>query len=71
MPPEELQLRYEVKRNPDVGFHVTFYPTNLGIEQEVHHGIDVSNLSDIAEYLPIAREQMLLALEQSFPGAYK
>ena len=68
---EVLQIQYKVTRNPDVGFHALFWPSNVGIEGATHHGADLPDAQSVEAYLPTARAQILDELNRQFPNAYK
>jgi hypothetical protein len=71
---ELLDVKYMVRRLDNNTIYCEFYPTNLGIENAVMHGntlpIEGTITDTIVSYLPIARAEMLAALNERFPGEY-
>lgn len=72
---EKLEIITSVGVTENGIFHVDFYPTNIILRNQVSHGADLelvgTQLDSILDYMPTAKGQILIAVEQTHPGQFE
>lgn len=72
---DTVELRYTVQRLEDNMVYVEYFPTNLGVENIAFHGqtlpIRGTIKQTVEDYLPIARQELVNALNSVYGGQYE
>jgi len=73
---EQLALETKIMRCEGTEYYVEYFPTNPGVEGIARHcvtftlGVGETIAEKVAAYAPLARDGVLKALNEQWPGGY-